>query len=81
LCDLCFLLPQVRRLYPCRKGKRAQNALPREVLERPLPTATDALPGTIQKIAVLLQRTTLGLELWHPQDAKVPRGRALRRAG
>jgi hypothetical protein len=32
--------------------------------------ATDALPGTHEKVAVLAQRVALGLPLWHPRDRK-----------
>ncbi len=33
--------------------------------------ATDALPGTVEKVLVLAQRLEKGLPLWHPQDRKV----------
>jgi hypothetical protein len=36
------------------------------------PTPTTALPGTPEKVAVLMERARLGLALWHPLDA--PRG-------
>ncbi|GIW93640.1 MAG: hypothetical protein KatS3mg110_1681 [Pirellulaceae bacterium] len=32
--------------------------------------ATDALPGTIEKVMVLAQRLEQGLPLWHPKDRK-----------
>ncbi len=36
----------------------------------PLPAApTTALPGTPEKVAVLIQRARLKQALWHPRDA------------
>src|SRR5205807_1227684 len=32
-------------------------------------TPTRALPGTPEKVAVLMERARLGQALWHPQDA------------
>lgn len=34
----------------------------------PPPNATDAMPGTEEKLVVLAQRLACGLPLWHPQD-------------
>lgn len=35
-----------------------------------LPEPTQALPGTPEKLAVLIERHRLGQPLWHPQDAE-----------
>jgi hypothetical protein len=32
------------------------------------PCPTDALPGTPEKVAVLMERARLGVSLWHPDD-------------
>jgi hypothetical protein len=69
LCWSCYYKPGVRELYPstskfARRGVSdftGQSAL----AARP----TNALPGTPEKIAVLIERARLGLALWHPLDA------------
>lgn len=33
-------------------------------------SATNALPGTDEKVRVLAQRAAQGLPLWHPQDRR-----------
>ncbi len=43
------------------------NFEPKE-LDRRSFSATDALPGTIDKLSVLAERVRLGLPLWHPGD-------------
>ena len=69
LCWSCYYKPGVRDLYPSTSkfarrgvsdftGKSALAAQP-----------TDALPGTPEKVAVLMERARLGLALWHPLDA------------
>jgi hypothetical protein len=35
---------------------------------RPAPTATSAVPGTTEKVAVLAERMAHGDDLWHPGD-------------
>ena len=32
--------------------------------------ATEAMPGTTEKLAVLAERVQLGLPLWHPEDRR-----------
>lgn len=32
--------------------------------------ATDAIPGSIEKLDILAQRIQLGLPLWHPNDRR-----------
>lgn len=32
--------------------------------------ATDALPGSTEKLAVLTERVQRGLPLWHPEDRR-----------
>lgn len=38
----------------------------------PPPIPTREMPGTPAKIEVLAERVTLGYELWHPHDGKIP---------
>ena len=53
-------MPLMQREYD-RKGKK-----------RPLPSEpTSALPGSPEKVAVLLARLVRGEQRWHPDDAKV----------
>ena len=40
---------------------------PQESVEEDF-SATGALPGTDQKLAVLAERVRMGLPLWHPSD-------------
>ncbi|MBI3464579.1 MAG: hypothetical protein HY000_16225 [Planctomycetes bacterium] len=40
---------------------------PQETVERGF-SATTALPGTDEKLAVLAERVRMGLPLWHPSD-------------
>jgi hypothetical protein len=35
------------------------------------PYPTHALPGSVEKVAVLEQRAKIGVSLWHPLDAGV----------
>lgn len=35
-----------------------------------LPSPTDALPGTEEKLQVMIERAAKGQHLWHPDDAK-----------
>ncbi|MBM3999891.1 MAG: hypothetical protein FJ297_10195 [Planctomycetes bacterium] len=36
--------------------------------------ATQAMPGTLEKITVLAQRVAKGLPLWHPRDRRTIEG-------
>ena len=40
---------------------------PTSVAEREYP-ATEALPGTDEKLAILAERLKTGMPLWHPHD-------------
>lgn len=70
LCWSCYYTPGVREQYPstskfARRGVkdfygRTQQAEP-----------TDALPGSEEKIRILMERARLGQTLFHPQDATI----------
>jgi hypothetical protein len=68
LCWSCFYSPGVRERYPptlhTRHGLgRARKRLPCE--------PTDALPGSPEKIRVLMERAARGQELFHEEDAEL----------
>lgn len=42
--------------------------------------ATNAVPGSREKLAILAHRIRLGLPLWHPNDRHAEDGPATRRA-
>lgn len=70
LCLGCYYRPGVRELYPstskyARRGIKATGAAGLD------PEPTDALPGTPEKMAVLMRRVEGGFRLWHPLDAKI----------
>jgi hypothetical protein len=50
-----------KHFHPDRNGGRP---LPRE--------PTQALPGSFEKVRVLRDRARQRLQLWHPEDAKIP---------
>lgn len=70
LCHRCAFTPEIRAQYPSSGGKFAYRGVggicggyqaPRE--------ATEALPGTFEKVAVLEARAQAGTSLWHEEDA------------
>ncbi len=72
LCGSCYYYPEIRNLYPrlvkytCDGGgNHCSSSLP-------LPEPTSALPGTPEKIAVLMERESMRQQLYHPADAKDP---------
>lgn len=65
LCDTCYR--QVKDQYPST-SKYARKGVGHGGQPRPLPEPTAALTGTPEKLAELVRRAELGLELWHPMD-------------
>ncbi len=70
LCWSCYYTPGVREQFPstskfARRGVKDFNG--RTKLGEP----TDALPGTEEKVRVLMERARLGLSLFHPLDARI----------
>jgi hypothetical protein len=47
----------------------------------PPPAPTSALPGSLEKVAILCQRAALGVSLWHPEYAAMTRAPTSRREG
>lgn len=69
LCWDCYYAPGVRELYRVRR--RVQ----------PATHPTEALPGSLEKILVLMRRAELRQELWHPDDAPLGGRPRLGKAG
>src|SRR5688572_15172535 len=70
LCWSCYYSPGVRDQYPstskfARRGVKDFNG--RTKLGEP----TSALPGSEEKVRVLMERARLGLSLFHPLDATI----------
>ena len=79
LCWRCFYTPAIRRLYPITSKFARGSILDFYGLPISAFTATNALPGTPEKIAVLAQRAELRQSLWHPDDATWERVRDTKR--
>ncbi|MCI0685317.1 MAG: hypothetical protein L0Y71_24730 [Gemmataceae bacterium] len=62
LCWRCYGTRRVRMLYALTKPRGRRRA-------RPATHPTDALPGSLEKILVLMRRAELRQDLWHPDDA------------
>jgi hypothetical protein len=69
LCWSCYYTPGVREQYPST-SKFAQRGIDDfNGRAAPPPIPTRALPGTPEKVAVLMERARQRQALWHPQDA------------
>ena len=68
LCWTCYYTPGLRDQYPST-SKFARRGIDDFNGKVPLPAPTMALPGTLEKVAVLEQRAGLRQALWHPLDA------------
>lgn len=69
LCQVCYLDPNIRGLYADleRRKRDWSNGSGQPSRKRCKPTS--AMPGTIAKVKVLMQRARDNQELWHPDDA------------
>jgi hypothetical protein len=69
LCWSCYYTPGLRDLYPST-SKYGQRGLGNFYAKVPLPAlATDAPPGSPEKVLILMQRAQNRQSLWHPEDA------------
>jgi hypothetical protein len=69
LCWSCYYKPGVRELYPST-SKFARRGVEDHIGKVPLAaTATDALPGSPEKVLILIERASKRQSLWHPHDA------------
>ncbi len=75
LCWTCYYKPGVRDRYaPISKfGQRGIGNFYGPAARPPRPTA--ALPGSREKVAVLIERARLKQDLWHPDDSEFDFGR------
>ncbi len=81
LCWKCYYTPSIRERYPST-SKFARRGVHDFFGRVRLPAApTQALPGTLEKVAVLEQRARLRQELWHPLDAPMLAVSSLQNAG
>jgi hypothetical protein len=68
LCWTCYYTPGVRDLYPST-SKFARRGVGNFCGTAPLPdAATDAVPGTEEKILILMERAAKRQALFHPAD-------------
>ncbi len=69
LCWTCYYSPGVRDLFPStsKYSRRGIEDFIGQAAPPPNPTA--ALPGSEEKIAVLMERARSNQGLWHPNDA------------
>src|SRR5262245_32627480 len=68
LCWTCYYTPGVRELFPST-SKFARRGVGNFCGTAPLPDlATDAAPGTEEKIQILMERATKRQALFHPDD-------------
>lgn len=70
LCWGCFYRPGVRQLFPTlsKFGRRGvADFYGRGSFGEP----TDALPGTPEKVEVMVERARLGQQIFHPDDAEL----------
>lgn len=71
LCNPCYANATIRHLYPVTQDSdrtgRPEELLPPFPREKPKPT--QALPGSEEKIQVLMERVWSGQYLWHREDA------------
>ena len=65
LCWSCFYTAGIRERYPPR-GKRIGGGA--GMKRRPAASPTVAMPGSPEKIRVLMKRVDNGEELFHPDD-------------
>ena len=69
LCWSCYYKPGVRALFPST-SKFARRGVGNGRVDVPMPVEpTAAAPGSCDKLAVLEERASQGVSLWHPADA------------
>jgi len=76
LCYRCSKTPGVRGMYPTTSKYARRGVGRNDDAGVTLPLPTDALPGTPEKLAVLMRRAASGKRLWHPDDPTTGDGKA-----
>jgi hypothetical protein len=74
LCWSCYYRPGVREQYPST-SKFGRRGVGHFSGAAPLPIPTAALPGSQEKLAVLVQRAERHQALFHPCDANIRNSR------
>ena len=73
LCDPCYKDPEIRASFPLLSDEKDWSRGGR--ISQPSPklpaAATDAIPGSEEKISVLTERISNGEALWHPGDLRI----------
>lgn len=73
LCWGCYYQPGVRELHPVNPSRGACRGVPDFCGTPRLPEEpTASVPGSPEKVAVLVRRCELRQNLWHPLDAGTP---------
>jgi hypothetical protein len=74
LCWSCYYTPGVKEMYPSTSkfARRGVGNFSGAAPLPPHPTAT--LPGTPEKLAILMERARLKQSLFHPDDARIEDG-------
>ncbi len=70
LCSTCYYQLEIRNRYPLVLAHGYSGDVDFNGLPPPAESATGALPGTEEKIAVLAERAAQRRALWHPEDGK-----------
>jgi hypothetical protein len=68
LCWSCYYTPGVRDMYPST-SKFGRRGLGNFNGTGAMPAPTAALPGSPEKVEVLIERVQNRQALWHPEDA------------
>jgi hypothetical protein len=69
LCFPCYYTPAIRERFPST-SKYAYRGVGNHFRLGSLPTPTDAVPGSPEKIEIMAARAAAGEQLHHPRDAK-----------
>jgi hypothetical protein len=75
LCWSCYYTPGVREQHPSMSKFAYRSPGSFFMHSTPAEIPTQALPGSPEKVAVLMERASHGQELWHPQDATMEEAR------
>lgn len=72
LCYSCYYKPSVRALFPSTSKFARKGAGIGVHCTKSSAVPTEAIPGSEEKIRVLMERVARGEDLWHPSDASLP---------
>lgn len=72
LCYSCYYKPSVRAMFPSTSKFARKGAGIGVCCSKSSAVPTGAMPGSEEKIRVLMERVSRGEDLWHPSDAGLP---------